>query len=92
MILSEFNESHNGMFDFFYLPIDPKVSYSKHRTNVTMDMHSSMSYILLLFFHSFKSLKVRNGDTSTARRYVVFLLVDYKGFMLWLLNFKAQVC
>ena len=81
MLLAAVDERHKGQYDFFYLPIDFKVSiylcflntfylFFFFRTSATSDMPSSILLIVMILYRSMKNSMGRDGRSSTARRSV----------------------
>jgi len=64
MLLDEINETHQGLYDFFYLPID-----FKNRCNVG---YAFMNFInfqdIVSFYHQYNGKKWRHFNSEKVRR------------------------
>ena len=89
MLIAEIDERHAGLYDFFYLPIDPKVtqphSLTPRRTNAIKDLRSSTLCTLLLSSPSSTNSKTASGANLTAKKYVacaqLTLAADLQAFL-----------
>lgn len=81
LMMQDINKNHQGTYDFFYLPIDFKVTLNSsthqitylfvasYRTDAMLDMPLSILLIQDTSKTSFWSLMGRNGKDLKAKRY-----------------------